>query len=105
MGFWKAKNSFINRDPTAVDLRNYRVYFRFKADMTWDALWLSKFEPGHPSYASMSGKYSLKSPKLVLHVESLRVKHRWSSNEGSLSDLKFVCDSCDFQDVNDLVIS
>lgn len=104
VGYWKAKNSFIYKDPVAADMRSYRVYFQFRADMTWNALWLSKFEPEHPAYASLSGKYELESSRLVLHVEALKVKHRWSSNEGSLDDLKFVCDSCEWQDFNDLLI-
>ena len=104
VGYWKAKNSFTRKNPLAADLENHRVYFQFNADMTWDALWLSKFEPGHPSYAALSGKYSFKFPKMILQVEALKIEQRWSANEGDLSDLKFVCDSCDWQDANDLTI-
>lgn len=104
VGYWKAKNSFTRKNPVAADIENHRVYFQFNADMTWEALWLSKFEPGHPSYAALSGKYSFKFPKMILHVEALKVQQRWSSNEGDLGDLKLVCDSCDWQDANDLAI-
>ncbi|MEI6805332.1 MAG: hypothetical protein WCK49_02360 [Myxococcaceae bacterium] len=104
IGYWKAKTSFTEKNPLAADLENYRVYFQFKSDMTWNAIWLSKFEPSHPSYASLSGKYSFKFPKMILSVDALRVNQGWSSNEGDLGDLKFVCDSCNWQDANDLVI-
>ncbi|MBL4819323.1 MAG: hypothetical protein JKY15_08920 [Deltaproteobacteria bacterium] len=104
IGYWRAKNSFILKNPIKMDQATYRVYLRFNPDKTWDALWLSKLEPEQPSYASASGKYSFEFPRLVLQVTAMFVNYEFSSNEGDLADLKFVCDACDWQEGNDLLI-
>jgi hypothetical protein len=97
VGYWRALNSFARKDPVSVDNKTYRVYFQFNNDDSWSAAWISRFEPEHPSYAIMSGKYSVAPGKMTLRVEGLTIKQRWVTGSGTLYDFQMVCDSCNWQ--------